>query len=122
MKDFLDRQPTRAGRRKITHEDGRTEFVTVEMADEPTVAGTPLNRKAFMEIQGFGYNHTVFNEDGSIAEYNENGEPLLTHFNGDGTIDETFTNVDGLAIKQKTEFNEDGTITTAPVELETEEV
>lgn len=121
MKDFLDRQPTKAGRRKITYEDGTSEYVTVEMADEPTKEGTPLNRNAFMEIQGFVYSHTVFNEDGSITEYNENGEPLLVQFNEDGTIEETFTNTDGLSIKQKTAFNEDGTITTAPVELETEE-
>ena len=122
MKDFLDRQPTKAGRRKLTFDDGEVKYATVEMADEPKETGTSLNRNAFMEIQGFAYNHTVFNEDGSIVEYNEKGEPLLTQFNEDGTIDETFTNVVGLSIKQRTAFNEDGTITTTPVELETEEV
>ena len=37
MKDFLDRIPTQVGRRKITHADGTSEYVTVEMADEPSV-------------------------------------------------------------------------------------
>ena len=52
MKDFLDRIPTQAGRRKITHADGTSEYVTVEMADEPSVEGTPLNRAAFMALRG----------------------------------------------------------------------
>ena len=67
MKDFLDRQPTKAGRRKITHEDGTSEFVTVEMADEPTVNGTPLNREAFMNLQGFSTEDTTISENGGVT-------------------------------------------------------
>ena len=36
-----DRQPTRPGRVKITPENGEAYYATMEMADEPTEAGTP---------------------------------------------------------------------------------
>ncbi|MCI5680183.1 hypothetical protein [Anaerotignum sp.] len=110
MKDFLDRQPTKAGRRKLTYGDGTSEFVTVEMADEPTREGTPLNREAFMALQGFQETKTVFNDDGSITETNEKGETLVTVFDADGSITKTFTNVEGVSISLKTTFQEDGSI------------
>lgn len=110
MKDFLDRTPTIPGRRKITHTDGTSELVTVEMADEPTENGTPLNREAFMALQGFEQKQTVFNADGSITETNELGETKVTTFNSDGSISEVFTNKDGLQIGKKTLFNSDGSI------------
>ena len=122
MKDFIDRQPTKAGRRKITYEDGAVEYVTVEMADEPTVEGTALNREAFMALQGFSANHTVFNEDGSITETNALGEKKDTIFNEDGSITEIFTNKDGLKIGKKTIFNEDGGITEELIDFATGEV
>lgn len=115
MKDFLDRIPTQAGRRKITHADGTSEYVTVEMADEPSVEGTPLNRAAFMALQGFEVFHVTFNDDGSITETNALNEPLDTVFNSDGTIDETFTNKDGLKIGIKTKFNPDSSISGDPI-------
>lgn len=110
MKDFLDRQPTKAGRRKLIYGDGREEFVTVEMADAPTREGTPLNREAFMALQGFQEKRTVFNTDGSILEYNANNEELKTVFHADGSITQTFTNADGLSISLKTVFKSDGSI------------
>lgn len=110
MKEFIDRQPTKAGRRKITYEDGRSEFVTVEMADEPTLEGTPLNRKAFMILQGFETMDTVFNDDGSITETNSVGDTLVTTFNDDGSITETFTGVSGFVLTKTTTFNSDGSI------------
>lgn len=110
MKDFLDRQPTKAGRRKLTYGDGTSEFVTVEMADEPTREGTPLNREAFMALQGFQETKTVFNDDGSITETNEKCEMMVTTFDADGSITKTFTNVDGLSISLKAVFNSDGSI------------
>lgn len=110
MKDFIDRQPTKAGRRKITYEDGTSEFVTVEMADEPTVEGTLLNRETFMAIQGFEAADVVFNENGSIVETNVKGESVTTTFPEDGSVCETFRNVDGLTITKRTLFNEDGSI------------
>lgn len=121
MKDFKDRQPTQVGRRKITHADGTSEYVTVEMADEPTREGTPLNREAFMAVQGFEENETVFNEDGSITETNAQGEQMKTVFNADGTIDEIFTNKDGLKIGKRTTFNADGSISETLIDFATEE-
>lgn len=121
MKDFTDRQPTQAGRRKITYADGSSEYVTVEMADEPTRDGTPLNREAFMALQGFEKNTTVFNADGSITETNALGEEMKTVFNADGTIDEIFTNRDGLKIGKRTTFRSDGSISETLIDFATEE-
>lgn len=115
MKDFTDRIPLNPGRRKITHENGTSEYVTVEMADNPNVIGTPLNRAAFMALQGFEAFHVTFNDDGSITETNALNEPLNTSFNTDGTIDEVFTNKDGLKIGIKTKFNPDGSISGNPI-------
>lgn len=119
MKDFIDRVPLNPGRRKITHEDGTSEYVTIEMADNPTTIGTPLNRAAFMDLQGLGEFRVAFNADGSITETNELNEPLKTSFNADGTINEVFTNKDGLKIGLKTTFNSDGTISGNPIDFTT---
>ncbi len=119
MKDFMDRQPTKAGRRKLTYADGTSEYVTVEMADDPTREGTPLNREAFMALQGFENNHTVFNADGSIEETNALGEKTKTVFNADGSIDETFTNKEGVSIKKRTIFNADGSIKEQLIDVDT---
>lgn len=118
MKDFMDRQPTRAGRRKITYADGRVEYVTVEMADEPTREGTPQNREAFMAVQGFQDTKTTFNPDGTIDESTAEGGNTKTIFNGDGTIDEIFTNAEGVKIALRTTFNDDGTISTDLINVE----
>lgn len=48
--EFVDRQSTYPNRYKITRADGSTEFVTLERADEPTVAGTPLNAETFNSL------------------------------------------------------------------------
>ena len=110
MKDFLDRQPTKAGRRKLTFDDGEVKYATVEMADEALVEGTALNREAFMALQGFCAIDTVFNEDGSITEINSVGDTLVTTFNDDGSITETFTGASGSVITKTTTFNENGSI------------
>lgn len=110
MKDFVDRLPTEAGRRKITHADGTSEYVTVEMADNPTVIGTPLNREAFMALQGFETKDTRFNEDGSITETNANSDKKVTTFLSNGNIQEKFTGASGLSITKTTTFKSDGSI------------
>lgn len=48
---FTDRQSANPGRYKITKSDGTTEYVYIERADNPTVAGTPLNAKTFNDMQ-----------------------------------------------------------------------
>lgn len=110
MIDFIDRIPGegKTGRKKITHADGTTEYVTIENADDATVTGTPLDRAAFMALQGFEACSTVFNADGSITETNSVGHTLTTVF-GENTITETF--VGDKTISKKTTFNSDGSIT-----------
>ena len=87
MINFVDRIPTQTGQRKITYADGTSEYVTVEMADNPTVEGTPLNRAAFMALQGFEAVTTVFNTDGSITATNAAGDMLVTTFLTNGNTD-----------------------------------
>jgi hypothetical protein len=53
-------------------------------------AGTPINRKNLMAIQGFSAKRIKFNEDGTIVETNEDGETLTTVFGSDGSISEIF--------------------------------
>ena len=54
-----------------------------------STSGTPLNREAFMAIQGFETKTTAFSGN-RIVETNGNGETLTTVFNADGTITQTF--------------------------------
>lgn len=63
MINVVDRVPTYPNRIKITHENGATEFVTWERADEPTVSGTPINKALFDSIVqdiGLTANKTVY--------------------------------------------------------------
>ena len=80
MKDFLDRIPTLAGRRKITHAVGTSVYVTVEMADEPSVEGTPLNREALMNVQGFSSEDTTISTSGNVTTV------TITHSDGGKTV------------------------------------
>ena len=74
-----------------------------------TEAGTNINRKAMMAIQGFQSNTTIFNDDGSSTETNSDGHTLTTIFNNDNSIKETF--VGDKTITKTTTFNADGSIT-----------
>ena len=104
MMNFKDRVPSQPGRRKITHADGTADYVIVEMADNPTVAGTPLNRAAFMAVT------TVFNADGSITATNAAGDKIVTTFLENGNIQDKFTGADNSTITKTTAFNSDGSI------------
>ena len=55
MINFVDREPTQAGRRKITHEDGTSEYVTISMADNPDVAGMTFKELPFCAVEEFDY-------------------------------------------------------------------
>ena len=70
--------------------------------------GTPINRENLMAMQGFIAKTTVFNNDGSITETNEDGHKLTTVFNSDNSITETFTGE--KTITKTTNFNDDGSI------------
>ena len=50
MINVVDRVSTYPGRVKLTKANGTTEYVTWERADEPTVAGTPINKALFDSI------------------------------------------------------------------------
>ena len=45
MINVVDRVSTYPGRVKITKADGTSEYVTWERADQPTVPGTPINKR-----------------------------------------------------------------------------
>lgn len=63
MIKVVDRVPTFPNRIKITREDGTSEYVTWERADEPTVAGTPINKALFDSIaadMGLSSNVTIY--------------------------------------------------------------
>lgn len=51
MINVVDRVSTYPGRVKLTKSNGTTEYVTWERADEPTVAGTPINKALFDSIK-----------------------------------------------------------------------
>lgn len=70
--------------------------------------GTPLNRKNLMAVQGFIETTTIIKSDGSIVETNPEGYTLITRFNSDGSITETF--VGEKIITKTTKFESDGTI------------
>ena len=75
-------------------------------------AGTPINRKNFMALQGFEAQTTTFNEDGSITETNAMGHTKTTTFGvdaeGNSTVKETF--VGEKTITKTTTFNQDGSV------------
>ena len=110
MKDFLDRQPTKVGRRKLTYEDGTSEFVTVTMADEPTEEGTPLNREAFLALQGVDNSSTEISKaDGVTTIKNTNAENEITittisKSNGVTNIETAFTNKNGTTVRTITKI------------------
>lgn len=110
MFEFKDRISAEgySGRKKITRENGTSEYVFMENADKPVETGTPINRVALMALQGFQAKETVFNPDGSITETNSDGHTLKTTFNNDGSITETFTGE--KTITKTTSFNDDDSI------------
>lgn len=110
MKDFIDRLSTKPNRYKLTEEGtGKVSYAKVERADVPTREGTPLNRAAFLALQGMEGSTTVFNANGSIGETSTTGK-TVTEFLADGSIRETFTGVSGMVVRKTTSFQADGSI------------
>ena len=111
--DFIDR--VSSGKKIIKYENGTTETVTIENAEDATVEGTPINRENIMAIQGFENNNVdiVENEDGSytITEVNNDNHTLTVNTveneDGSNTITETF--VGEKTITKTTTFNAEGT-------------
>lgn len=69
--------------------------------------GTPINRKTLMAMQGF-IGNIVSVGDKQIIETNTDGNRLITTFNDDGSIVETF--VGQKTITKTTTFGADGSI------------
>lgn len=64
----------------------------IEFIDKTlTEAGTKINRRNLMGLQGFIATETVYNVDGSIIQTNADGHTLTIKFNTDGSVTETFT-------------------------------
>ena len=118
MINFVDREPTQPGRRKIIHEDGTIEYVTISMADNPDVAGTPLNRASMMALQGFEATTTVISKSESvttITQTNANNETLVTTISkagGSTTVTAVFTTADDSTITSTTTITKNNSTTT----------
>lgn len=112
MKNFTDRIPVTPNRRKITFEAepvNGINYATVEFADGATVTGTPLNREAFLAIQGFQTLHTTFNNiTGDITETDADDNTLITSVVGN-VITEVYTCGTQTATRTTT-FNINGSI------------
>lgn len=83
MKDFIDRIAGKPNRYKMTKEtDGSSEYVTMQLDDEPSKAGTQLNREAFMAVQGFRGADTTISKSGNvttiIANFTDGGKSEIT--------------------------------------------
>lgn len=82
MKDFVDRIPTKPHRYKMVKDSGGSEYVTMQLEDQPTKEGTPLNRNVFMAMQGFMDGETVINKSGDTttitANYSDGGKSEIT--------------------------------------------
>ena len=105
LKEFIDR--VYSGKKIIKYENGTTETVTIENAEDATVEGTPINRENMMAIQGFVGMTTEKQADGSILQTNAEGQTLLTVKNADGSITQTFS---GEKVITKTITRENGKI------------
>lgn len=96
MKDFIDR--VSSGKKIIKYENGTTETVTIENAEDATVEGTPINRENMMAVQGyhnenvtFGDTITKTNDKGEIETITFSGNKILKKFVGEKTINQTIT-------------------------------
>lgn len=91
--EFVDRQSTYPNRYKITREDGTFEYVTLERADEPTVAGTPLNAETF---------NSLFANMGNVSSENIFLVTLTTGAtSSDLVADKTYTEIQEAYVANK---------------------
>lgn len=119
MKDFVDRIAVQPHRYKMTKEtDGSFEYVTMDLEDSPSVEGTPLNREAFMAVQGFrSANTSISKADGFTtisASYADGGNSETTiskDESGSTIIVELYTGESGQSIKKTTTISKSGDVT-----------
>lgn len=93
MIDVIDR--VSSGKKIIKYENGTTQTVTIENAEDATVKGTPINRETLMAMQGFS-NCNIYEavnalgEKQMIEDYVDRNEKFITTFKTDGRIEEKF--------------------------------
>ena len=75
LKDFIDR--VSSGKKIIKYENGTTETVTIENAEDAIVEGTPINRENLMAIQGFIGNVISVDNNGNIIQTNSKNETKI---------------------------------------------
>ena len=101
MIDFKDR--VSSGKKILRYENGTTETVTIENAEDAIVKGTPINRENMMAIQGYQAEEVVFGAN-SITKTNADGIETIVF--EDNKIIKTFTG--DKTIKITTTFAENG--------------
>ena len=109
MELVINRVPLYPGRVNLELVSGNVYDLT--RADQPTQAGTPVNAALLNAIYGFDNIETTFQSNGDILQKDPNtGAQILTHFNSDGSIKETFSQGSAPALVKTTTFGADGSI------------
>ena len=109
MELVINRVPLYPGRVNLAPVGGNVYDLT--RADQPTQAGTPVNAALLNAIYGFDNVETTFQRNGNILQRDPNtGAQILTHFNSDGSIKETFSQGSAPALVKTTTFGADGSI------------
>lgn len=102
MIDYVDRQPVNPNVYSMTKTSGGTaENVKLVLNDGATVQGTLLNRKSFMDIQGFSDCDITINQDETVITEVYDDGTMKTTINGD-VITEVFTGKSGNVITKTT--------------------
>ena len=94
------------GRYKLTKEEGSSENITLELNDDATTPGTPINRQNLMAIQGFQAQSMTVNDTGQFVVKNSSNQTLTITLNSDGSITEKF--VGDKTITKTTTFGING--------------
>lgn len=126
MKDFIDRISGKPNRYKMTKEnDGSSEYVTMQLEDEASKVGTPLNREAFMAVQGFRGADTTISKSGNattiITDFADGGKSVTNiskDISGNTIITELYTGFSGESIKKTTTISKSGDVTNITEVLE----
>ena len=109
MELVINRVPLYPGRVNLELVSGNVYDLT--RADQPTQAGTAVNAALLNAIYGFDNIQTTFQSNGDILQKDPNtGAQILTHFNSDGSIKETFSQGTAPALVKTTTFGADGSI------------
>ena len=109
MELVVNRVPLYPGRVNLAPVIGNVYDLT--RADQPTQAGTPVNAALLNAIYGFDNVETTFQRNGNILQRDPyTGAQILTHFNSDGSIIETFSQGSAPALVKTTTFEADGSI------------